>query len=177
MLTDDDARAYIDNFMSLGDKGYVKLWRRDDALGVMVMLHQHSFTSQLKISTDWWEAYRGIVKVRTTELNAIKELLHFFKSQEVIFELPGVMTRGRFEKAFRDLVREHHDLLVDNLRNREGNERAAFKFTWSGGISKHNRTVTWLREGLKAFKAENDLPIVMKESQGEGFVMYGWSSC
>ena len=177
MLTDDDVRAYIDNSIPLGDKGYVRLWRRGDALGVMVMLYHHNTTSPLKIPTDWWEAYRGVVKVRTTELNAIKELLHFFKTQEVVFELPGMMTRGRFEKAFRDLVREHHDLLVDNLRNRENYERAGFKFTWSGDISKHDRTLTWLREGLKEFLAENDLPIMMKEYQGQGFVMYGWGSC
>jgi len=175
MLTEADVKNYIGRKFPIGEKGYIKLWREGDALGVVVMSCQEDLTSKLKIPTEWWGCHRGIVKVRNSELEGVKSLLHFFDSKTVTFELPGVMARGRFGKWTQGLIRDHHDLLIENLQNRNGVERAVFGFRYWGDVTNHDRMKRWVSDSFKIYIQENpDLPLLWQEGEDWGRVMYGW---
>ena len=178
MLTEEDVKSYIERSIPMGEKSYVKLWRRDDAIGVIVMVCNQKPTSPANIPTDWWRGLRGIVKVRDSEFKALKQLSDFFRDPTVEVDLPGVMTRGRFEREFRDEVISHHLLLAENLRNRENWDRAVFGFRFWGDIYQHDRLLLAIKEYLAKFKEENPkLPIKLKVRPDGGSVYYGWSSC
>ena len=175
MLSESDVKTYIDRRFPIGEKGYVKLWREGDALGVVVMSCQEDTTSKLKIPTEWWGGHRGVVKVRDSELNALKELMHFFDTQQVSFELPGIMTRGRFGQWTRERIRDHHNFLIENLKSRKGVERAVFGFRYWGDITNHGRMKKWVSDNFKIYVHENpDLPLSWREEADRGSLFYGW---
>ncbi len=178
MLSEEDVKTYISRKFPLGEKGYVKLWRKDNALGVMVFNCREEETGALNTPTDWWGTHRGIAIVSKSELDTVKQLIQFFVDGSVNFETPGVMTRGRFEKAFRDQMREHHNMLVENLRNRKNADRAVFGFArlgWGDLHSNPERTSKWVWENLQIFIDENPkLPIRVMKGEGRGQVLYGW---
>jgi len=175
MLSDSDVKSYINRKFPIGEKGYVKLWREGDALGIVVMSCRENLTSKLNIPTEWWGCHRGIVKVRNSELDGIKSLLHFFDSRNVAFELPGVMTRGRFGKWTQERIREHHDILIENLKGRKGVERAVFGFRYWGDVTNHDRMKLWVSNSFKVYVQENpDLPISLHEEEDRAALFYGW---
>lgn len=177
MLTEEDAKAYIARSFPIGEKGYVKLWREGDSLGVVVMSCQENTTSALNIPTDWWGCHRGVVKVRNSEIGALKEIIHFFENRVVAFELPGVMVRGRFGKWTQEQIRDHHDMLIKNLQNRNGVERAVFGFRYWGELTNHDRMKRWVAKEFKIYTRENpSLPLKWVEESDRGMLMYGWSS-
>lgn len=175
MLSESDVKNYIDRKFPIGEKGYVKLWREGDALGVIVMSCREDLTSKLNIPTEWWGCHRGIVKIRNSELDAIKSLLHFFESKRVTFELPGVMVRGRFGKWTQERIRDHHNILIENLQNREGIERSVFGFRYWGDVTNHDRMKKWVSDNFKIYVDENPgLPLSWHEEEDRGSLMYGW---
>jgi len=175
MLSDSDAKSYIDRKFPVGEKGYVKLWREGDALGIVVMSCQENLTSKLNIPTEWWGSYRGIVKVRNSELDGIKSLLHFFDSKNVTFELPDRDVRGRFREWTQERIRDHHNFLIENLKSRKGVERAVFGFRYWGDLANHDRMKKWLSDNFKIYTQENpDLPLMWREEEDRASLFYGW---
>jgi hypothetical protein len=175
VLTDEDATAYVSRRFPVGEKGSVKLWREQDALGIVVLSCKENLTSKLNIPTEWWTCLRGVVKVRNSELEEIKSMLHFLDSKSVTFELPGVMTRGRFVRWTQERIREHHDILVENLQNRNGVERAVFGFRYWGEVTNHDRAKKRASDTFEVYLQKNpNLPIFWQGGEDWCRLMYGW---
>ena len=85
------------------------------------------------------------------------------------------MTRGRFGKWTQERIREHHDILIENLQNRNGVERAVFGFRYWGDVANHDRMKLWVSNSFKVYVQENpDLPISWHEEEDRGALFYGW---
>ena len=120
----------IDN-LRLGEKGYVKLWREGDALGVIAFpCAELRFGPFGAFTMNAWSVNRVIVDTEGDEQAAVESLLDWFRCGKNP-KPPSVPVQGRFSGWTIECIVAHHKKLLvekDGWNNSKLSSEFVFKF-------------------------------------------------
>jgi len=118
--------------ITLGEKGYVKVWREEGALGIVAFPCVDVRIGPFGVTAlDSWSINRSIATVVDgDETAAIDALLNWFDTGENVIP-PSVVTQGRFSGWTIEQITAHHIRLLDEKEVWNNNKLASefvFKF-------------------------------------------------
>ena len=174
MLTEDEARNYIDRYFPLGERGFARIWRKEDVFGTIVFAYEENETSPLKIPTEYWSVAWGVINKRSTEAAALKSLVSFFQSGKGDFEVAPRELRQEFSEFAWGVIRDKHFEIVDALDTDDPPRRYTLGFRYWGETCNHDRTKDL---SIDLVKETNNPRVRWEDSPDRFMAVYGFNGC
>lgn len=174
MLTEEEATNYVDRYFSLGEKGYIRIWRGDGVFGAISFAYSDAETSKLKIPTEYWSVAWGVIKVRSTEAQALKSLVDFFRTGVGDFEVADRELRQKFSEFAWGAIREKHFDLVNRVKTDDEMRRYTLGFRYWGETCNHDRTKAL---SIDLVNETNHSRVNYEDAPDRFMATYGFNGC